>query len=184
MKRLWGIALVVLLAVVPSAAQETKSAPGREPNPVTVAARQLLERQSRNLVAAAEAMPAEKYSFRPTEPQMTFAHLVLHTAESNNFLCSKISDTAEPSGSKPKETDAKELLVAALRASFDYCTSSLARVDDSKLGDPVSFFGGRTVSRATAIFALTNDWADHYGAAAIYLRLNGLLPPTAQPRKP
>ena len=36
---------------------------------------------------------------------------------------------------------------------------------------------------AFALIALTNDWADHYSAAAMYLRLNGLLPPTAQPKK-
>jgi hypothetical protein len=41
-------------------------------------------------------------------------------------------------------------------------------------------FGGRTGPRAAAMIALTNDFADHYAMAAIYLRLNGLLPPTAK----
>jgi hypothetical protein len=56
-------------------------------------------------------------------------------------------------------------------------------VDDSKLGDTVELFGGREGPRAFALIALTNDWADHYSAAAMYLRLNGLLPPTAQEKK-
>jgi hypothetical protein len=56
-------------------------------------------------------------------------------------------------------------------------------VDDSKLGDTVELGGGREGPRAFALIALTNDWADHYSAAAMYLRLNGLLPPTAQEKK-
>ena len=53
-------------------------------------------------------------------------------------------------------------------------------MDDTKLGDTIQAYGGHDAPRAWALIALTNDWADHYGAAAIYLRLNGLLPPTAQ----
>ncbi len=67
-----------------------------------------------------------------------------------------------------------------MKASFDFCTTALAKVDDSKLGDTVDLYGGRQGPRAFALIALTNDWADHYSAAAQYLRLNGLLPPTAK----
>ena len=73
--------------------------------------------------------------------------------------------------------------MAALKASFDFCTTALAKVDDSKLSDQVELFGGRKGPRAFALIALTNDWADHYSSAAMYLRLNGLLPPTAQPKQ-
>jgi hypothetical protein len=38
-------------------------------------------------------------------------------------------------------------------------------------------------ARAMGVFFLVGGWADHYGAAAMYLRLNGILPPTAQPKK-
>ena len=47
----------------------------------------------------------------------------------------------------------------------------------------IEVFGGRKGSKAFGLIALSNGWADHYSAAAIYLRLNGLLPPTAQPNK-
>jgi hypothetical protein len=42
-------------------------------------------------------------------------------------------------------------------------------------------FGNRPASRAAALIALSDGWNDHYGTQAIYLRLNGILPPTAQP---
>jgi hypothetical protein len=151
-------------------------------DPVTTVIKEIMPRQAKNLQAAVETMPADKFSFRPTEPQMTFGHLVAHMIDSNYYLCAKASDIAQPKNPQPKEND-KDALVAALKSSFDFCTSSLAKVDDSKLSDKIQAYGGREVPRAWALIALTNDWADHYSAAATYLRLNGLLPPTAQPKK-
>jgi hypothetical protein len=148
-------------------------------NPVMDTVRHIFERQQKNLTAAAEEMPADKYSYHPTPPQMSFGKLVMHIAESNDFLCARIAD-AEPQKVELKETDGKDKLVSALKKSFDYCGGVLAKVDDSKLGSEVKLFGGRTAPKAAAAISLTNDWADHYAAAAIYLRLNGLLPPTAQ----
>ncbi|HZR28461.1 MAG TPA: DinB family protein [Terriglobales bacterium] len=160
-----------------SAAREEKPEPIA--NPVTSTVRQLVERQSKNIVAAAEEMPAEKYDFHPTEAQMTFAHLIAHIIDSNNFLCSRISDQSE-TRAEVKDTDTKAKLVQALKASFDYCSAALDKTDDSKLGDTVTLFRGRKGPRAAALIGLTNDFADHYGTAAMYLRLNGMLPPTAQ----
>ena len=156
----------------------------QDKNPVTTVAREMLPRQQKNLVAAVEEMPADKFSYKPTEQQMTFAHLVLHIVESNNYLCSKIGDTPEVKALVPlKESDGKDKLVAALKGSFDFCSTALAKVDDSKLSDEVELFGGHKGTRAFAVIALTNDWADHYSSAAMYLRLNGMLPPTAKPKK-
>jgi uncharacterized damage-inducible protein DinB len=152
-------------------------------SPVSDAVRTILERSSKNLVAAADEMPADKYSYHPTPAQMTFAHLVIHMAGSNNFLCSKISGTTAPAAEKVSDTDSKDKLVGALKASFDFCTQSLAKVDDSNLSEQLTLFGGRTVTRAAAMIALTNDFADHYSMAATYLRLNDLLPPTAQKKQ-
>jgi len=156
----------------------------QEKDPVTSVARQILPRQQNNLVAAAEAMPANKHGYKPTEQQMTFGHLILHIIGSNNHLCSTIGNIPEV---KPevslKESDEKDKLVAGLKSSFEFCSTALGKVDDSKLGEEVDLFGGRKGPRAFALIALTNDWADHYSSAAMYLRLNGILPPTAQPKK-
>jgi hypothetical protein len=114
---------------------------------------------------------------------MTFAHLVAHMVESNFELCAKVGDVAPPPSVVPKETDGKGKLVAALKTSFEFCNAAIAKADDSRLGETVDLYGGRQGPRAFVYFALTNDWADHYAAAAMYLRLNGLLPPTAKPKK-
>jgi uncharacterized damage-inducible protein DinB len=175
MTRLTRVTCFALL-VAGSALAQSKS-------PVTDVVREILPRQQKNIVAAVEAMPADKFNFKPTADQMTFGHLVAHIVESNNFFCAKATDAAPSKAPDAKETDSKDKLLASLRTSFDYCANALAKVDDSKLGDEIEAFGGRKAPRAWAYIALTNSWADHYGAAAMYLRLNGMLPPTAQPKK-
>jgi len=149
-------------------------------NPVATAVRSSLERQSKYLIAATDEMPADKYGYQPTPAQNSFGHVVVHMANSNFRLCSMISGVGIPKMDELKESDGKDKLTAALKSSFDFCTQSLAGVDDSKLGEVVFTRGAITLTRAGAMIALTNDFADHYSTAAMYLRLNGLLPPTAQ----
>jgi len=73
--------------------------------------------------------------------------------------------------------------MAAVKASFDFCSTALAKATDSKLNDNITWFDGKPRARAWAFVALASSWADHYGTAAMYLRLNGLLPPSAQKAK-
>ncbi len=151
-------------------------------NPVSSTVKTQMARFSKNMVAAAELMPADKYGFKPMPEMITFGHLIVHIASSNNLVCSKLSGTPAPDA-KMDEADPKDKLVAALKASFDYCATALASADDSKLGEQIPLFGERMMPRAVAWLALNGGWNDHYGQQAIYLRLNGILPPTAQPKK-
>jgi hypothetical protein len=164
----------------PNKTVQTKAAPSK--NPVTDTVREMLPRQQKNLIAAVEEMPGDKFGYSPTPAQMTFGHMVMHMTMSNVELCSKAASMPPPPMRPAPETD-KDKLLAGLTRSFLYCEAALNKVDDSKLGDPVELYGGREATVAFALFALTSDWADHYSAAAMYLRLNGLLPPTAQPKK-
>src|SRR5882762_11808705 len=94
------LVVFVFLAMANAFAQDNK-------NPVTTVVKEILPRQQKNLVAAVEEMPADKFSYKPTEPQMTFGHLVLHMIEANNHLCSKIGDVPEPKEAALKESDGK-----------------------------------------------------------------------------
>ena len=152
-------------------------------DPVTASLRVLLPRSRNNTLGAIGAMPADKFSYKPTPDQMSFAHLVVHIIGFNNALCAKAADIAEPKVEEVKESDAKDKLLAAATASYDFCGEALGKMDDSKLGDSIELFGGRQAPRAMADLILASGWADHYAAAAMYLRLNGILPPSAQPKK-
>ena len=148
-------------------------------NPVSDALRNRLTTVEKNTVAAAEEMPADKYGFKPTEGQVPFGHWVAHGSGANYFICSKLTGATAPE-SGVKETDSKDKLIEALKKSFTYCSTELAKLQDSQLGDEVAMFGGRKMSKGAGALELSADWADHYSQMATYLRLNGLLPPTAK----
>ena len=180
--KLLRVLLAAACVAVPVAlvAQQPPATPDK--NPVTSTVNRYFDRQKPNLMGAAEQMPAEKYGYKPTEGHQTFGHMMEHVAKSNAFVCSRIGDLTVPKEiDEVKEADGKDKLVAALKQSFDLCAQALAKLDDSKLGDPVPWRGGRTVPRAAAVVELPVDLADHYAAAATYLRMNGMLPPSAQP---
>jgi len=168
----------VTIEAVPAGAQD--AAPVA--NPVSATVKGQLARYEKNMVAAAELMPAEKYNFKPTPEMSTFGHVVMHILQSNNNLCAKISGMPAPDA-KLAEVDGKDKLVLGLKKSFEFCTTALANENDSKLGEQIALFGGKMMPRAVAWIALSDGWNDHYGQLAVYLRLNGILPPTAQAEK-
>jgi uncharacterized damage-inducible protein DinB len=176
MKKTAVLAAVVLASVSALLAQT---------NPVSSALREILPGRQKNTIAAVEEMPADKFNYKPTPEQMTFGHLAAHISEANYALCSKASGVPEPKVAEAKETDGKDKLVASVKASFDFCSEALAKMDDAKLGEMTEGFEkGKQVTRAWAAMILAGSWSDHYGMAAMYLRLNGLLPPTAQKHEP
>jgi uncharacterized damage-inducible protein DinB len=168
-----GLAIAISFALFPVALRA-------QPNPMTSAVRAEVSQYGENLLAGAQEMPASKYNYAPTRKQMTFGRMVLHIAQSNNFLCSRLSGGKAPSTGKLTEHSPKSQLIAAMKASFDYCDRTVAKVNDSDLSQQVPFFGGRSVSKAAAMLSLATDLADHYAQEAIYLRLNGHLPPTGE----
>jgi len=187
-----AIATVVLSAClfsVPALNSQAPSAPAPPPpvvtaNPVMWSAQQIYTRQEKYIIDSGEAMPADKYSFHPTPDQKSFGWIMSHLAASNGGLCAILSDGKAPAETKVAETASKAELQAALKASFDYCDPIMAGLTDAKLGDTITFFRGAKVPRARAVIEITGDLMDHYSQMAMYLRLNGVLPPSAAPKKP
>jgi len=169
------LALIGCLTAAPAVLAGQQAA-----HPLADALRSNLQESQTNIVAAFQEFPADKYGYKPTPAQLGVGEIALHLASGNTFLCSSISGKDRPAWPKLLPTAPKDTLIARLKASFDFCGTALATVDDSKLGDMVPWFGPKPVSRATAILAIVGDWADHYSQLANYLRLNGMLPPTAK----
>lgn len=182
-------ALLFVACVISAVAQSgTSSAPATTASsaaikdPVTAALRIMLPGRQKNTLAGIDAMPADKFSYKPTPDQMSFGHLIVHIIETNNTVCSKVADLPAPKAEELKETDSKEKLAAAAKASFDFCSEALSKMDDSKLGENIEMFGHQ-MPRSLGALIMASAWADHYGSEAMYLRLNGILPPSAQPKK-
>src|SRR2546425_351730 len=116
-------------------------------NPIADAFRSMEQRHAKNITAAAEEMPADKYGYKPTPAQMSFGDVIAHLIEDgNDNLCGAASGQKAPT---PKFTgaDPKDKLVAGLKESFQFCETALASIQDAQLGDSVPFFGGRKVTR-------------------------------------
>ena len=177
-RHLSGVVALLLPAVI--AAQAPMAAPSA--NPVSDAARRLNTRYTQLLSAAADQVPAEKLGYKPTDPQLTFGKVWAHLVEANYGICGAIGGAMAPNVPKLEGTETKDVLVNALKGSFTFCEGVLAKTTDAQMGAEVDL-GFMKGSRALATFVYLNDLADHYSQVAIYMRLNGMLPPSAQPKK-
>jgi hypothetical protein len=135
------------------------------------------------LVAAFEAIPEARYGYRPTPSQQTIGYIAQHLEDANYSLCERL--VGDPRTLKRPQTarDAladtvkacwpKDTLVARLRASLGFCDAALGQV-------------GRLESAAHAntLLAFETDLAEHYSQLAVYMRLLGMVPPSALPPKP
>jgi hypothetical protein len=149
-------------------------------DPVSDALRQMLGGRAKNTIAAFDEMPADKFGFKPTPAQMSYGDLAAHIVESNYYFCANVGNIPEPKVTEVKGTDSKDVLVAAMKSSFGFCGTALTTASDASMSGDITWFDGKPRARAWAFLGLASSLADHYGMAAIYLRLNGLLPPTAK----
>jgi len=120
MKRI-VLGCIILLSIAASA-QPAKS-------PVSDVARTMLAGREKNTVAAFEAMPADKFGYKPTPEQMTFGHLAAHIVSSNYYFCANAGAVAQPKKDELKGTEDQPALVAAMKASFEFCHTALATAD-------------------------------------------------------
>lgn len=171
--RIPQVALVTLAVVISGGTV-------RAQNTVVTSLRSRLATMSRNIPASAELMPADKYEYKPTPSNLTFAQHMVHMADFNEAMCAVIGGVAAPAHSTKVDVhSSKAEIVEYLRGSFSYCSGIFGTLTDANLGDTITLFG-QSGTKATASLVLAMDWADHYAVTATYLRLNGLLPPTAK----
>src|SRR5712672_1093268 len=150
----------------------------QEKDKVSNFVRQALAARSKEIIAATVEMPADKFGFKPSPQDMNFAQLSLHVAVTNYLYCSKIGGIAEPELPKIGDTEPKEKLVERVKASFDFCTAALAKLDDSSKSEMLTLVDTKT-SRAMAILTLTGAWNDHLTLQTDFLRATGRVLPTA-----
>ena len=130
----------------------------------------------------AAEMPAEKYAYRPTAAQQTFGERVVHIASVNVALLSALDDGTTPKPAIDGKDETKDKALKALDDSFDYGAKLLQKQSDVTLlqpvADPPKFLGPSSRARFVT-FVVGHAW-DIYGQLAVYLRLNGLVPPASQ----
>ncbi|HEV8454107.1 MAG TPA: DinB family protein [Gemmatimonadales bacterium] len=184
-------AALVLALIVPSIlpAQQGGTPPA---NPIVTAFRGRIMAMHRNIAQAFDSIPEAKFSYKPTPAQLSIGFIAQHVASDNYLFCNSFGDMKATLPARDTETAdsvratwPKDSLVTKLKASFTFCQNAFAQLTDATLSDQISVtFGGnaRTLTRASMVLGHALDLADHYSQLANYMRLNGILPPSALPR--
>lgn len=145
----------------------------------------------RNIVSAAEAMPADKYGFAPTDGEFknvrTFSHQIKHLAATNFILAAAAlgqdppSDAGDEEG--PDSVVTKTQVVAYLNHSFDALERAIDAIGDNHIpvrSSPISPFQGKAATRISLVAEAMQHAYDHYGQMVVYLRMNGIIPPASR----
>jgi uncharacterized damage-inducible protein DinB len=177
---------VVLLGATPLAAEaqasQAPAAPTATLNAASDALRFLQGFNRRNIIAAAEMMSETDYAFRPTPAVHSFGELVGHVADVQYLLCSTAKGEANPVAGNDKSIEktkkTKADLVAALRASFEFCEPSYAGMTDAGLARTPA---GKGATNANSLTLNVYHAGQHYGNMVTYMRMKGLVPPSSQP---
>ena len=159
--------------------------PAQTPDPLSAEVKWMYGTIKNNLTKLAEKMPAENYSFRPTNEVETFGRRIAHIADANMSVCTGLNGERKPLGAASKTSKAE--LVAALKESFAYCDGVFDSLTDATATEKVSSrLGGPfppepTRSRLATLYNLVRHSNEMYGYMAVYLRLKGIVPPTSAP---
>ncbi len=126
-------------------------------------------------LAVAEAMPAEAYSFKATDAEMSFGEQMNHIAMANGNYCAAALGTTNPIA-KPADAS-KATAIQNITASYDFCTAGLSKLDDKGLQETLKR-GNTTVTKFELFWGGFTHAAHHRGQAEVYLRLKGIAPPS------
>jgi uncharacterized damage-inducible protein DinB len=187
------LARAALLLVVPAALTAQQPAPNTAGGPMTTVFRNRIMNLHRNLMQAFDSIPGDRFGFKPTPAQQTIGYVAQHLANDNYFFCSNFGDKKamrpEDETTTPdsvKATWPKDKLVTSLKAAMAFCQDAFTQLEDSRLADQITVTAPngqtRQVTRMQYVLGHALDLQDHYAQIANYMRLNGMLPPTALPR--
>lgn len=130
----------------------------------------------KNLLAAANAMPEDAYSFKATPDVRTFGALIGHIAEAQTRTCSVLNGAPRQAGAASKT--AKADLVNALNSSFEECDKAYGALTDATAVQTIKSPRGERSKLGMLVGNLAHD-NEEYGYLAVYMRLKGIVPPSS-----
>jgi len=148
-------------------------------NPLTTEAQQAWNRTMNNVIAGAEKMPEDAYSYKATPETMSFREIVAHAADSAMGACSAYNGERKSAGAAQMKTKAE--LVGALKAVQAECEKAYAP-NDAKAVEMVTGGRGGPRSRLSTLWGNTVHIEHEYAQMTVLLRLKGLVPPSSEGR--
>ncbi len=194
MKKISALMMMLLLLCAAAVAQGAeKKSPPPPPKTPGEAMSQMLRMEEWEVVSAAEAMPDDKYDFRPAanlgefKDVRTFAEQMRHIGYANYMFASLLTGTKNPVDDPGKKENGPELktkaeIVKQLKDSFAAVHKALETITASNEMEMVEMFGQKWPKINVAGLSLAHPF-DHYGQAVVYLRMNNIIPPASRPRK-
>ena len=134
----------------------------------------------KNILASADKMPADGYSYKPEPDVRTYARVLTHVTEAQFHSCGAFNGTDQKTLVTPDQTADKATIVAALKASFDECDKAFAAISDATISEPVQVGPAGKRSRIGLLWGTIAHDQEQYAALALYLRLKGIAPPSME----
>jgi uncharacterized damage-inducible protein DinB len=188
MRRLAFLAVIVGIACLPASPFLTRAqAQGAAAKPLPSPSQAVLESWNdvgRKLIAMAEDFPEDKYDFKPTPAQRSFAEGLLHAAGANYFFTDPAMGKKTPPEEDPKRDQYKTKadVVAFVKKSFADGAAAIKTKGDAGMNEVVTVGHDQTRIGDLAYGLIEHD-GEHYGQLVVYYRLAGLVPPESRPKK-
>jgi len=139
----------------------------------------------RKLIAMAEDFPEDKYDFKPTPAERTFAEQLLHAAGSNYFFINPVMGKEQQAAEDPKREQYKSKadIVAFVKKSFADGAAAIQSKGEKGLMTEVVYYPGQKARVLDIAYGIIEHSGEHYGQLVVYYRLAGLVPPESRPKK-
>ncbi len=171
--------LSLAVLILPALASLASAQPAARANPISNSTKAIYSLIKANIIKAAEKMPEENYSFRPTPEVRSFGQIVGHIADAQYIFCSMAEGKPDNGPGVEKNKTTKADLVASLKEAFSYCDAAYAGMTDASAAEIIKFLG-QDAPRITALNFNTAHMNEHYGNIVTYMRIKGLVPPSSE----
>ena len=138
----------------------------------------------RKLTAMAEDFPEDKYDFKATPAERSFAEQLLHAAGSCYYFTNTVTGQKLPAGDpKRDQYKSKADIVAFVKKSFADGAAAIQAQGDKGLMTEVVYFPQQKSRVIDIAYGIIEHSGEHYGQLVVYYRLAGLVPPESRPAK-
>lgn len=140
-----------------------------------------LSGSAEKVISLAEAMPADKYGWRPEEGVRSVSEVFVHIAGANYFLLSYLGGEMPEGFSRDAEKTMteKDDVVAFVKESYEYAKEFIPTIDSGTLDEEVELPFGKFTKRRILLIVSTHSH-EHLGQSIAYARSNGVTPPWSQ----
>jgi uncharacterized damage-inducible protein DinB len=187
MERIPFLAIVLLACAFPAHAQDVvkKDAAVKPADPELKVVLDSWNEIGRKLTAMAEDFPEDKYDFKPTPAQRSFAEQLLHAAGASYYFTNPVMGKEPPAAEDPKRDQYKSKadIVAFVKKSFADGAAAIQSKGEKGLTTEVVYFPDQRARVLDIAYGLIEHSGEHYGQLVVYYRLAGLVPPESRPKK-